>query len=69
MSRRVVFYCHFPDKLLADGTVAAVEGVKTAPKRQGGLKAIVKRLYRAPVNWVEEVTTRTSPFILSVQHL
>jgi alpha-1,3/alpha-1,6-mannosyltransferase len=54
----VVFYCHFPDKLLADGQVAAVEGVAAAPKGRGGMKELVKRAYRVPVNWVEEVTTR-----------
>lgn len=47
---RVVFYCHFPDKLLADG--AYVEG---KIQRKGGL---VKRIYRYPVDKLEEVTTR-----------
>ena len=47
---RVVFYCHFPDKLLADG--AYVEG---DIRRKGGL---LKRLYRFPVDKLEEVTTR-----------
>jgi alpha-1,3/alpha-1,6-mannosyltransferase len=46
----VVFYCHFPDKLLADG--AYVEG---QVRRSGGL---LKRLYRYPVDKLEEVTTR-----------
>jgi len=48
---RVVFYCHFPDKLLANG--AFVEG---ALMKKGGL---LKRLYRMPMDWLEEVTTRT----------
>jgi alpha-1,3/alpha-1,6-mannosyltransferase len=47
---RVVFYCHFPDKLLADG--AYVEG---ETQKRGGL---LKRLYRLPVDKLEEVTTR-----------
>ena len=47
---RVVFYCHFPDKLLADG--AYVEG---KAQRKGSL---LKRLYRFPVDKLEEVTTR-----------
>ncbi|CAE7189291.1 unnamed protein product [Rhizoctonia solani] len=64
MQKRVVFYCHFPDKLLADGTVAAVEGVK-ATKGKGGIKALVKKLYRLPVNWVEEVTTKQADVILA----
>ncbi|KAH7340158.1 alpha-1,3-mannosyltransferase ALG2 [Rhizoctonia solani] len=64
MQKRVVFYCHFPDKLLADGTVAAVEGVQVT-KGKGGAKALVKKLYRLPVNWVEEVTTRQADVILA----
>ncbi|KAG9126308.1 Alpha-1,3-mannosyltransferase-like protein [Ceratobasidium sp. 392] len=63
--RRVVFYCHFPDKLLADGQVAAVEGVQAAPKGRGGIKELVKRVYRMPMNWVEEVTTRKADVILA----
>lgn len=50
---RVVFYCHFPDKLLADG--AYVEG---RIQRKGGL---LKQLYRFPVDKLEEITTR-APF-------
>lgn len=46
---RVVFYCHFPDKLLADG--AYVEG----RVKRGSL---LKRIYRLPVDYLEEVTTR-----------
>lgn len=46
---RVVFYCHFPDKLLAHG--AFVEGELTM---KGG---ILKRIYRYPMDWLEEVTT------------
>lgn len=58
MSRRVVFYCHFPDKLLANGQVAAVEGVSAAPRGRGGTKDLLKRMYRMPMNWLEETTTR-----------
>ncbi|CAE6434311.1 unnamed protein product [Rhizoctonia solani] len=64
MQKRVVFYCHFPDKLLADGTVAAVEGVQ-ATKGKGCVKGLVKKLYRLPVNWVEEVTTGQADVILA----
>lgn len=49
---RVLFYCHFPDKLLADG---AYEEGRPARKDVG----LLKRLYRAPMDWIEEVTTRT----------
>jgi alpha-1,3/alpha-1,6-mannosyltransferase len=48
---RVVFYCHFPDKLLADG--AYVEG-KTGTVKAG----LLKRIYRFPMDWLEETTTR-----------
>lgn len=54
---RVVFYCHFPDKLLADG--AYVEG---QTGRKGGL---LKRVYRLPVDKLEEVTTRNADVILA----
>ncbi|KAI0093844.1 alpha-1,3-mannosyltransferase ALG2 [Irpex rosettiformis] len=54
---RVVFYCHFPDKLLADG--AYVEG---KIRRKGGL---LKSIYRYPVDKLEEVTTRQSDMILA----
>ncbi len=46
----MVFYCHFPDKLLANG--AFVEG-------QAFTKdvSLVKRIYRLPMDWLEEITT------------
>jgi len=50
--KRVVFYCHFPDKLLANG-----EFVEGKMKKRG---SILKRAYRLPMDWLEEVTTRTS---------
>lgn len=52
---RVVFYCHFPDKLLADGEY--VEG--EAMRRNAGL---LKRLYRFPMDWWEELTTSAPLF-------
>ncbi|KAF8061737.1 mannosyltransferase [Lyophyllum atratum] len=55
---RIVFYCHFPDKLLASG--AFVEGAKA--KRRMGL---MKRLYRYPMDWLEETTTRQADVILA----
>lgn len=48
--KRVVFYCHFPDKLLANG--AFVEG--NLNKKNISL---LKRIYRYPMDWLEEVTT------------
>ena len=46
---RVVFYCHFPDKLLANG-----EFVDDGVSKHRGL---LKRIYRYPMDWLEEVTT------------
>jgi len=51
--KRVVFYVHFPDKLLADGEYVEDD----SKRRQPGL---LKKLYRLPMNWLEEVTTRES---------
>ena len=51
--RRVVFYCHFPDKLLAHGEfVGDAETVRSKG-------SILKRLYRIPMDWLEEKTTST----------
>ncbi|KAK0191556.1 glycosyltransferase family 4 protein [Armillaria mellea] len=55
---RVVFYCHFPDKLLANG--AFIEG--SAMQKQGSL---LKRIYRFPMDWWEEITTRQADMILA----
>ena len=49
--RRVVFYGHFPDKLLADGQF--IEGVTGKRKKMS-----LKGLYRLPMDWLEEITTR-----------
>lgn len=38
-TKKVLFYCHFPDQLLTQR------------------KSTVKKLYRAPIDWVEERTT------------
>ena len=54
---RVVFYCHFPDKLLANG--AFVEG--NLVKRKTGF---LKWLYRQPMDWLEEITTSKFLYIL-----
>lgn len=50
--KRVVFYCHFPDKLLANG-----EFVEGKMKMRG---SVLKRAYRLPMDWLEEVTTSAS---------
>ena len=46
----VVFYVHFPDKLLSEG--AYVEGKKSG--------SLLKRLYRLPMDLLEETTTGKS---------
>ena len=51
--KRVVFYCHFPDKVLSMGTYE--EG---GHRKEG----VVKRLYRAPVDLLEEFTTGAASF-------
>ncbi|KAI0739516.1 alpha-1,3-mannosyltransferase ALG2 [Daedaleopsis nitida] len=53
---RVLFYCHFPDKLLAEG--AYVEG-----KINKG--SLLKRMYRLPMDLLEETTTKQADTILA----
>jgi alpha-1,3/alpha-1,6-mannosyltransferase len=62
---RVVFYCHFPDKLLAGGREVEIDSVgrgdmnpRTAKSSQGRKgPGLLKRLYRLPFDKIEEVTT------------
>ncbi|KNZ79958.1 Alpha-1,3-mannosyltransferase ALG2 [Termitomyces sp. J132] len=54
---RVVFYCHFPDKLLANG--AFVEGENREQI------SLLKRIYRFPMDWLEETTTRQADVIIA----
>lgn len=60
---RVVFYCHFPDKLLSGGWSFGADKVE---RTQGGL---LKRMYRWPIDKLEEWTTgelsAPSPFRIS----
>ncbi|KAF8328830.1 mannosyltransferase [Cantharellus anzutake] len=57
LGRRVVFYCHFPDKLLAGGKVAPPNGVRQ--------ESFIRRLYRLPADWLEEKTTKQADAILA----
>jgi hypothetical protein len=50
---RVVFYCHFPDKLLSGGWVFGEDKVE---RTKGGL---LKTIYRWPIDKLEEWTTGT----------
>ncbi|EIW60942.1 alpha-1,3-mannosyltransferase ALG2 [Trametes versicolor FP-101664 SS1] len=52
---RVLYYCHFPDKLMSGG--AYVEGAR--PKG-----SLLKRIYRLPMDAVEEIATRQADTIL-----
>ncbi|KAI0668376.1 alpha-1,3-mannosyltransferase ALG2 [Trametes maxima] len=54
---RVLFYCHFPDKLLADGAYA--DGDR---KRNGGF---LKSIYRLPMDIWEEWTTKQADTLLA----
>lgn len=58
--KRVVFYCHFPDKLLANG--AYVEG------QMKGRGSLLKRIYRFPMDWLEETTTSALPASFTTLH-
>ncbi|KAL1679012.1 glycosyltransferase family 4 protein [Schizophyllum commune] len=55
---RVVFYCHFPDQLLANG-----EFVEDPRRRKRG--SLMKRIYRLPMDWLEEWTTGQADVILA----
>ncbi|WWD07777.1 hypothetical protein V865_005881 [Kwoniella europaea PYCC6329] len=60
---RVVFYCHFPDKLLSGGWEINIdENEKRVERKKTGL---LKRLYRWPIDKLEEFTTGQSDIILS----
>ncbi|KAG8978477.1 Alpha-1,3-mannosyltransferase-like protein [Tulasnella sp. 425] len=59
--KRVVFYVHFPDKLLATGKEATLSG-RTAPN---SLKGVLKMLYRLPADWIEEKTTGYADVLLA----
>lgn len=65
LHRRVVFYCHFPDKLLADGEYMdgdSRQGLGLAPRPR---RAFLKRVYRFPMDWWEELTTRQADLLLA----
>ncbi|KAF9071839.1 alpha-1,3-mannosyltransferase ALG2 [Rhodocollybia butyracea] len=59
---RVVFYCHFPDKLLANGELT--EDPTTTAQRNLQKGGLLKSIYRYPMDWLEEVTTRQADVIL-----
>ncbi|KAJ3771265.1 glycosyltransferase family 4 protein [Lentinula raphanica] len=59
---RVVFYCHFPDKLLANGEF--IEDPVARAQRAMLRGGLLKSLYRYPMDWLEEITTRQADVIL-----
>ncbi|KAJ3996048.1 alpha-1,3-mannosyltransferase ALG2 [Lentinula boryana] len=60
---RVVFYCHFPDKLLANGEF--IEDPISRAQRNMLKGGLLKRIYRYPMDWLEEITTRQADVILA----
>lgn len=60
----VVFYCHFPDKLLSGGweisAGTTADGIDLSRQAQGaGRPSLLKRIYRWPIDRLEEFTTGT----------
>lgn len=58
-----MFYCHFPDKLLAEGEFIdendKEQNTNSSRSLSKGRKkaGLLKRLYRMPMDWLEEKTT------------
>lgn len=66
----VVFYCHFPDKLLSGGweigAGSAAGPVELSRQVKSGTRAsLVKRAYRWPIDRLEEFTTGQADVILA----
>ena len=63
LCNRVVFYCHFPDKLLADGEYLENDG-----RQELGLgrrRGFLKQIYRLPMDYWEELTTSRADLLLA----
>jgi len=63
LGSRVIFYCHFPDKLLADG-----EYLDSDRRQELGFarrRGLLKRIYRFPMDYWEEVTTSQADLLLA----
>ncbi|WVR04558.1 hypothetical protein IAU60_001565 [Kwoniella sp. DSM 27419] len=66
---RVVFYCHFPDKLLSGGwEIGADKNGQVERKRGQAGGGVLKRIYRWPIDKLEEFTTGQSDIVLSNSH-
>ncbi|ORY27764.1 putative glycolipid mannosyltransferase [Naematelia encephala] len=66
LGTRVVFYCHFPDKLLSGGWEVGEDKAGEGLKRSG--VGLAKKLYRWPVDKLEEWTTGQADVVLSNSH-
>jgi len=55
----VVFYCHFPDKLLSGGWDISEASGGSVDLKHGGVQKVglLKKVYRWPIDKLEEVTT------------
>ena len=60
----VVFYCHFPDKLLATGEAAGAAGSASLLPRPRGPLALVRAAYRLPFDLLEELCTGAASAVL-----
>lgn len=58
--RSVVYYCHFPDK--------EISAALSRQRGDHGLLAMVRRLYRLPLDVLEEATTKCADMILVNSH-
>ncbi|GMK57603.1 hypothetical protein CspeluHIS016_0404370 [Cutaneotrichosporon spelunceum] len=62
----VVFYCHFPDKLLSGGwEISSGDGEVDLSQRRAGRQSLLKRVYRWPIDRLEEFTTGQADVILA----
>ena len=61
----VVFYCHFPDKLLSPGAFAAgSSNTSTGNSSRSGGRPLVRQLYRLPFDLLEEACTGCASIVL-----
>ncbi|WRT64861.1 uncharacterized protein IL334_001797 [Kwoniella shivajii] len=67
---RVVFYCHFPDKLLSGGWEIGIDKSGQQIERKKGTEGIslLKKIYRWPIDKLEEFTTGQADIVLSNSH-
>ncbi|ODN80447.1 hypothetical protein L202_02687 [Cryptococcus amylolentus CBS 6039] len=61
---RVIFYCHFPDKLLSGGWDIRIDDKDSYVRRQSGV-GLLKRLYRWPIDKLEQWTTGQADVLVS----